>query len=444
MTHGSILGCTLRFALPICAGSVLQQMYSTVDTLVIGNYCDSSALAAVSTSSQPLEILLCVFLGIGSGISILVSQACGASDQDALKKLLKASVFFLYAAAIPLTVLGLVLGPVLLNLMQVPPDAMPYAVQYLHIVAIGILGNMGYNFNAGILRGLGNSNSSLVLLLVSCVVNIALDLLFVAKFGMGVYGAAWATVIALALSWLCSIWYIRRYAPELEFPLLPHRFDGKTLRKMIQIGLPLGMNTALYSTGHLILQILFNLQGSTFVAGCSVAGKVTSLANLAIASLSSTMTVFSGQNLGAGNYRRLCRSAWLIPLSAGAITLSAGILVTIFCNPLLALFTHDTAVLAFATRYIHIVLPFTWMYAIMNVIMCFANGIGEIKYPTIVNLFILWGVRIPVAYLLSRLGYGGYAMASVPLSFLAGMILMLFYFRTKRWAKLCALAKNEP
>ena len=404
MTHGSILGCTLRFALPICAGSVLQQMYSTVDTLVIGNYCDSSALAAVSTSSQPLEILLCVFLGIGSGISILVSQACGASDQDALKKLLKASVFFLYAAAIPLTVLGLVLGP----------------------------------------RGLGNSNSSLVLLLVSCVVNIALDLLFVAKFGMGVYGAAWATVIALALSWLCSIWYIRRYAPELEFPLLPHRFDGKTLRKMIQIALPLGMNTALYSTGHLILQILFNLQGSTFVAGCSVAGKVTSLANLAIASLSSTMTVFSGQNLGAGNYRRLCRSAWLIPLRAGAITLSAGILVTIFCNPLLALFTHDTAVLAFATRYIHIVLPFTWMYAIMNVIMCFANGIGEIKYPTIVNLFILWGVRIPVAYLLSRLGYGGYAMASVPLSFLAGMILMLFYFRTKRWAKLCALAKNEP
>ena len=175
-----------------------------------------------------------------------------------------------------------------------------------------------------------------------------------------------------------------------------------------------------------------------------MAGKVTSLANLAIASLSSTMTVFSGQNLGAGNYRRLCRSAWLIPLSAGAITLSAGILVTIFCNPLLALFTHDTAVLAFATRYIHIVLPFTWMYAIMNVIMCFANGIGEIKYPTIVNLFILWGVRIPVAYLLSRLGYGGYAMASVPLSFLAGMILMLFYFRTKRWAKLCALAKNEP
>lgn len=258
------------------------------------------------------------------------------------------------------------------------------------------------------------------------------------------YGVAWATVAAQVLSWLCSIWYIRRYAPELEFPLLPRQFDKTTLRKMIKIGLPLGMNTALYSTGHLILQVLFNLQGSTFVAGCSVAGKITSIANIAITSLSSTMTVFSGQNLGAENHRRLCRGAWLIPLCAGTITFSAGILVTIFCNPLLALFTRDAAVLDFAMRYIHIVLPFTWMYAVMNVIMCFSNGIGEIKYPTTVNLFILWGVRIPVAYLLSQIGYGGYAMASVPLSFLSGMILMLFYFRTKRWAELRALAKNEP
>ena len=175
-----------------------------------------------------------------------------------------------------------------------------------------------------------------------------------------------------------------------------------------------------------------------------MAGKITSIANIAITSLSSTMTVFSGQNLGAENHRRLCRGAWLIPLCAGTITFSAGILVTIFCNPLLALFTRDAAVLDFAMRYIHIVLPFTWMYAVMNVIMCFSNGIGEIKYPTTVNLFILWGVRIPVAYLLSQIGYGGYAMASVPLSFLSGMILMLFYFRTKRWAELRALAKNEP
>ncbi len=442
MTHGSILGCTLRFALPICAGSVLQQMYSTVDTLVIGNYCDSAALAAVSTSSQPLEILLCIFLGIGSGISILVSQACGASDQATLKKLLRAAVFFLCGGS---SAYG---SGACIGAASPEADAGSAGCSALRsAVSADHYGRhswqYGLQFQCGILRAgqqqlLADAPAGIL-----CGQHCA-GSVFCGKAGDGVYGVAWATVAAQVLSWLCSIWYIRRYAPELEFPLLPRQFDKTTLRKMIKIGLPLGMNTALYSTGHLILQVLFNLQGSTFVAGCSVAGKITSIANIAITSLSLTMTVFSGQNLGAENHRRLCRGAWLIPLCAGTITFSAGILVTIFCNPLLALFTRDAAVLDFAMRYIHIVLPFTWMYAVMNVIMCFSNGIGEIKYPTTVNLFILWGVRIPVAYLLSQIGYGGYAMASVPLSFLSGMILMLFYFRTKRWAELRALAKNEP
>lgn len=126
---------------------------------------------------------------------------------------------------------------------------------------------MGYNFNAGILRGLGNSSSSLMLLLVSCVVNIVLDLFFVAKLGMGVYGVAWATVAAQVLSWLCSIWYIRRYAPELEFPLLPRQFDKTTLRKMIKIGLPLGMNTALYSTGHLFCRFCLTFRVPPLLPG---------------------------------------------------------------------------------------------------------------------------------------------------------------------------------
>lgn len=189
-TQGSILGRAAWFALPICIGNILQQMYSTVDTLVIGNYCDAAALAAVATSSQPLEILLCVFLGIGSGISILVSQMAGAGNSTQMQNLVRTAVFFLYAAALPLTVVGLLLGPALLRLMNVPADAMPYAVQYLQITTIGILGNMGYNFNAGILRGLGNSTSSLLLLGISCTANIVLDLVLVAGLGMGVSGAA--------------------------------------------------------------------------------------------------------------------------------------------------------------------------------------------------------------------------------------------------------------
>ena len=157
MTSGSIIKKALIFAIPICVGNILQQLYSTVDTLVIGNYCDAAALAAVATSSQPLEILLCIFLGIGSGISILVSQAMGRNDGKRMGRLTSTAVWFLYLCAVPLSVVGVLAGPWLLKLMKVPADAMEGAVEYLRITTLGCLGNMGYNLNAGILRGLGNS-----------------------------------------------------------------------------------------------------------------------------------------------------------------------------------------------------------------------------------------------------------------------------------------------
>lgn len=443
MTQGSILGRAALFALPICIGNVLQQMYGTVDTLVIGNFCDASALAAVATASQPLEIFLCLFLGVGSGISILVSQAAGAGERERMRSLCKTSVFFLYAVGLPLTAVGLLAGPLLLRLMQVPDDAMPYAVQYLSITTLGILGNMGYNFNAGILRGLGNSNSSLLLLGISCVINIVLDLTLTGGLGMGVAGVAVATSAALCLSWLFSIVYIRRAYPELAFSLLPRGFDAAILREMLAIGLPLGLNNALYSLGHVFLQALYNTLGSAFVAGCSVANKVNGIATIAITSYSSAATVFAGQNYGAKKYSRLCRGAWQIPLCSGLVTLAGGLVVTAFCRPLLALFTHDAAVLDYAQRYTYCVLPFTWGYAVFNGIMCFINGIGEIRYPTIVNVLLLWVVRIPAAYLLAWAGYGGYAMVSLSLSFMVGMVAMLFYFRTHRWADIRAMAAAE-
>ena len=380
MTQGSILSTTIRFALPICAGNVLQQLYSTVDTLVIGNFCDSTALAAVATSSQPLEILLCVFLGIGSGVSILVSQAAGQSDTARQQTLARTAVWFLYTTAIPLTVIGLLAGPLLLRLMQVPEDAWPGAVLYLRITTLGCLGNMGYNLNAGLLRGLGNSQATLWMLVISCFVNIVGDLVLVGVFGLGVGGAAAATAAAMMLAWAFSIVYLLRHAPELAFPVLPKGYDRATLREILHVGLPLGLNNALYSFGHLMLQTLYNTQGSVFVAGCSVASKISSLANVAITSFSSAASVFSGQNFGAGLTDRLRRGALRIPLACGAFTLAAGLLLTLFRLPVLTLFTRDEAVLAVAARYVVVVLPFTWCYAVFNGIINYVNGLGEIRY----------------------------------------------------------------
>ena len=169
---------------------------------------------------------------------------------------------------------------------------------YLRITTLGCLGNMGYNLNAGILRGLGNSSATLLLLVITCLVNIVLDLVFVAVFGMGVAGAALATAIAMMMSWLFSILYIRKHYRELAMTFLPRSYDRATVRQILNVGLPLGLNSALYSVGHLVMQTLFNTQGSAFVAGCSVAGKVNAIANIAITSFSSAATIFAGQNLG--------------------------------------------------------------------------------------------------------------------------------------------------
>ncbi len=442
MTQGPIMKLVLLFALPICAGNILQQLYNTVDTLVIGNYCGSLSLAAVGTSSQPVEMLLCIFLGLGSGVSILVSQCVGSGDNETLKKIIATAISFLYLCAVPLSVMGLFIGPMILKIMQVPDDAYAHAVSYINIIFLGTLGNMGYNMNAGILRGVGDSRSSLIFLVISCIVNIVLDLVFVAGLKMDVTGAALATIIAMFSSWLFSILYIQKKYPDLRFTLLPKYMDKSILKQIIRIGLPLGLNNSVYSVGHIVMQSLINAQGSTFMAACAVATKLTGIANVAITSLSSAATTFSGQNLGAKNYARLKQGGLRIPLTSGLITACAGITFTVFCRPILGFFTDDAAVLDLAVTYIRVVLPFTWMYAVFNGIICFVNGMGEIKYTTVVNVLMLWAVRIPAGYLIAYFISGTYCMACIPISFAFGMSCMLAYFLTKKWQNICRLATS--
>lgn len=443
MTHGPILKLVILFALPICAGNVLQQLYNTVDTLVIGNFCSSVSLAAIGTSAQPVEMVLCIFLGMGTGVSILVSQCAGSGDIEKLKSLVSTATSFVYLCAIPLTVLGLFLGPVILKFMQVPEDAFDYSVAYIRIYFLGTLGNMGYNFNAGILRGMGDSKASLFFLLISCIVNIVLDLLFVAVFHWDVSGAALATIIAMFASWFFSIAYIQKKYPELEYSPFPKKPEKYLMGEIVKVGLPLGLNNSIYSVGHILMQALINEQGSAFMAGCSVASKLAGIANVAITSFSSAACTFSGQNIGANSYARLRKGHLLIPISSGLITCTGGILVATFAEPIITMFTKDPEVIPLAITYIRIVLPFTWLYAVFNGIINYVNGVGVVKYPTIVNILMLWAVRIPVAHLINRYIDGRYIMACLPISFAFGMICMLCYYRTKHWRGLMKLGKEQ-
>ena len=437
MTTGPIMKNVFLFAIPIVLGNILQYLYTTVDTLVIGNYCGKTSLAAVGTSAQPVEVLLCIFLGIGTGVSILLSQYMGAKDMERMRRAVDTATFFVFVCGIPLCVLGYFVAPLILRAMGVPADTWDAAVSYTRIVFFGALGNIGYNMNAGILRGMGDSKASLWFLVVSCIVNIVLDLTLVAGFGMDVKGAALATTVAMYMSWIISVVYIRKKFPELELSCFPKGFDAGELKQFVMIGLPIGLNNSLYSIGHVAVQTLVNAQGSTFMAGNSVAGRVTGMANIAINALSSAATTFSGQNYGARNFDRLRQGYIKIPVVSGMVTLAAGLFVMSFRMPVLRIFTRDEAVLMYANRYVVVLLLSQWFFAIFNGIICIVNGVGLIRYTTVVNLLMLWAVRIPSAYLIDRYFDGTYLMLCFPISFSFGMIMMIgYYIFSKKWKEI--------
>ena len=379
MTTGSLIKNVLWFVLPICLGNILQQLYGIVDTLVIGKFCGANSLAAVGTSTKPVEILLCVFLGIGTGISILVSQYTGSGDEKRMKELVQTSITFLYVSAIPLTVLGPFLGIVILKFMKVPEDVYGAAASYINLVLLGTIGNMGYNMNAGILRGFGDSMSSLLFLFVACGINILLDLILVGKLEMDVEGAAIATSVSMLTAWFFSILYIRKKYRKLEFPFFPHSINKEMLKRMLAVGLPLGLNSSIYSLGHILLQSLINAQGTVFIAGCTIGEKIDNIGNMANAAFASAGTTYAGQNLGAGKRENLKSGMIRIPVMASVFCLGMAIIILMFSNKITMLFTQNVQIQKAAMLYILWTMPFMWIFALFNTMMGIVNGLGIVN-----------------------------------------------------------------
>ena len=211
---------------------------------------------------------------------------------------------------------------------------------------------------------------------------------------------------------------------------------------MIKIGLPIGLNNSLYSFGHLALQSLINTQGSVYMASVSVASRITNIASIAITSLSSAAITFTGQNYGAGNYKRLKSGCIKLPIMSGAITVAGGALFLLFGRQAIAIFTKDSAVADFALLNIRLVLPFSWCYAVFNTIINLENGMGKIRHSTIVNILMLWAVRVPSAYLIKHFIGGTYIQAAVAASFVFGMICMLFFYVSPAWKSICDKARS--
>ena len=432
MVDGNPFRLILAFALPMLIGNVLQQLYNMVDSIVVGNYVGKIALAAVGTGFPIIFLMASLFIGIGIGATILISQYIGAGDIDNVRKTSQTIYTAMILGAIPISVIGIIFCEPILLLINTPADVMPMAKQYMVIIFAGMTGSFGYNINAGILQGLGDSKSSLLFLAIATFINIVLDLLFVVVFRWGVPGVAIATIIAQTCSWIFGIVYMKKKYEVLNFPITKFYFDKKIFKKILKLGLPTGIQQALFSIGIMSIQSLVNSYGSDFMAGFNAANKIDTFAFMPIQSFANAVTTFTGQNIGAGRLDRVHQGTVAAIVMSLIICVLA--LVIIPLGPfILKMFNSDPAVIDAGMIYLSNVMPLFILLSIVFTLNAVIRGAGESIIPMIGSLASIWVGRIPSAY---------YIAASIGKEYLfysygVGWVLWLFisgpYYLSGKW-----------
>ena len=443
MTRGSPARLIFFFALPLLAGNLFQQLYNMVDSIVVGRFVGSTALAAVGTAFPVIFLLSSLFMGLGIGAMVMVSQFYGAGDTQRMRATVDTIYSALLVGIVPLSLLGIALSRPIISLLAVPADTVDQCYTYMVIVMGGLVGSLGYNANSGILQGLGDSRTPLLFLVLACGVNIALDLLFVVAFGWGVAGVAVATIFAQAFSWLFGVVVINRKYPELRIRLFRLRFDRALFRQILRLGLPAGVQQALFSFGVITMQRLINSYGSTFMAGFNGAGKLDSFAFMPIQSFSTAVTTFVGQNIGANKPERVREGTRAtLAMSCGFSVVIAVLLLLTgrFC---MRLFSTDPEVIESGYAYLARILPFYWMLAIMFVMSGVMRGAGEMIVPMVTSLSALWLARIPAAYLLARFFGPANIHFSYAAGWLLGLIICIPYYFGGRWRSKSVVVPGE-
>ena len=401
MTQGSPARLILFFALPLLVGNMFQQLYNMVDSIVVGRFVGSTALAAVGTAFPVVFLLSSMFMGLGIGAMVMVSQFYGAGDAERLKATIDTIYTALIVGIVPLSIVGILVSRPIIALLAVPADTADQCWIYMVIVLGGLIGSLGYNANSGILQGLGDSKTPLLFLVIACIINIVLDLLFVVVFHWGVAGVAIATIIAQAFSWIFGIFYINKKYPQIHIHPFCFKFDKALFGQIVKLGVPAGVQQALFSFGVMAMQRLINSYGSAFMAGFNGANKLDTFAFMPIQSFATAATTFVGQNIGANRPERVHKgTVATLWMSCGFSVLVAALLLPTgrFC---MRLFSTEPALIESGFAYLARILPFYWMLAIMFVLSSIMRGAGEMMVPMISSLAALWLARVPAAYLLA-------------------------------------------
>ena len=439
MTVGSPAGHIFYFALPLLLGSFLQQLYNMVDSWVVGNYAGDASLAAVGVGYPVIFMFTSLFMGLSGGGTVVIAQFYGAGNMGRVRDAVYTVYTAFMASAIPITLLALGLVKPVLLLMQVRADAWAESWLYLTVVSAGLVGAIGYNLNAGILGGLGNSRTTLLFLAISSVMNIVLDLVFVLGLGMGVLGVALGTIISQAFSWLFGLFYINRRYPAIAIRPFCRRFDRALFRQIMGIGLPAGIQMSLVALGAMVVMSKINSFGKEFAAAYNVGSKLDSLAFLPVQSLSNAVTAFVGQNTGAKRPDRVRRGIRMTV--AASVVWSAVMLVLIPLGPtLVGFFSGTPAVIHSGTVYLRCIMPF---YVLFSVMFCLNNamrGAGDSLFPMLDVIFSLILVRVPAVYWFADHYGPDYMYYGVGVGWCVGFTLSVVYYLSGRWKRKGSLA----
>ncbi len=443
MTVGSPAGHIFYFALPLLAGSFLQQLYNMVDSWVVGNYAGDAALAAVGVGYPVIFMFTSLFMGLSNGGTVVIAQFYGAGNMDRVRDAVDTIYTAFMASAIPITALALGLVRPVLLLMQVEEDAWAESWLYLAVVSAGLIGAIGYNLNAGILGGLGNSRTTLLFLAISSVMNIVLDLVLVLACGMGVLGVALGTIISQAFSWLFGLFYINRHYPNIAIRPFCFRFDKALFRQIMGIGLPAGIQMSLVAVGAMVVMSKINSFGKEYTAAYNVGSKLDSLAFLPVQSLSNAVTAFVGQNIGA---RRLDRARQGIHITvAASVAWSAVMLVLIPLGPTLVGFFSDTpAVIQSGSVYLKCIMPFYLLFSVMFCLNNAMRGAGDSLFAMVDVIFSLILVRVPAVYWFADHYGPDYMYYGVGVGWCVGFTLSVVYYLSGRWKRKGSLADKNP
>ena len=434
LTEGSIWKSMLFFAFPILLGNIFQQLYNTADAFIVGRFLEKNAYAAVSSSGSLIFLLVGFFTGIAVGAGVVIARYYGAKDYDKLHTAIHTTLAFGLAAGIILTVLGTTLTPQLLRLMKTDPQVLPNSVAYFRMYFAGSIAIVLYNMCVGILQAVGDSRHPLYYLILSSLINVGLDLLFVGVFGLGVWSAATATTIAQFISLGLCLYRLCHYDTVYRVQLRKIRFNFPMLRQIVHFGLPSGVQNSIIAFANVIVQSNINAFGADAMAGCGTYSKLEGFAFLPITCFTMALTTFVSQNLGAHQYDRVKRGVRFGILCSVTMAEVIGALIFLFSPALIALFQNDPPVIAIGVKQAHIEAFFYCFLAFSHCIAAIMRGAGKPTVPMFVMLAVWCVLRVSyISIAVPMMGRIEVVFSAYPLTWFTSSVIFLIYFLKSDW-----------